>query len=232
MEDRGTTRANPLSPDQYDQWYRTKKGQWSGTREYQVIRQALNIPSEASVLDVGCGTGYFTRRFALDQTGTAAGIDPDEDAIGFARRHAACGETYDIGTGESLPYDSGTFDYAISVTALCFVSQQIHVIREMARVAKIGIAVGVLNYHSILRLMKSSGSSAYAGAQWHTKQEVYALVHESGCPRPHITTAIVIPGGCKAAKIIETIVPDGVPIGSFMLAAVTFHEPLRAIGTC
>ena len=54
-----------------------------------MIRLALNIPSEASVLDVGCGTGYFTRRFALDQTGTAAGIDPDEDAIGFARRHPA-----------------------------------------------------------------------------------------------------------------------------------------------
>ncbi len=53
----------------YDQWYQKPKGRWIGNREYCLMRNSLYIDRKASILDVGCGTGYFTRRFAEDQDG-------------------------------------------------------------------------------------------------------------------------------------------------------------------
>ncbi len=41
----------------------------------------------------GCGTGYFTRRFALDGH-PVTGIDPEPSMLKVARAHRAAGERY------------------------------------------------------------------------------------------------------------------------------------------
>ena len=47
----------------YDTWYRTEKGQWIGDAEFSLLMKLLHPIANQSLLDVGCGTGYFTQRF-------------------------------------------------------------------------------------------------------------------------------------------------------------------------
>ena len=53
-----------MDPVQYAAWYQTHKGAWFSALEFKLITQSLQPMASASLLDVGCGTGHFTRRFA------------------------------------------------------------------------------------------------------------------------------------------------------------------------
>jgi SAM-dependent methyltransferase len=209
-----------LEPKEYDQWYQTPRGRWIGKLEYRKLFEALNPRPEESILDIGCGTGFFTRCFARDQTGTVAGIDPDPNTIEYAIAHRADNETYAVGSGEDVPFPPNSFDFTVAVTSLCFVEDQIGVLQEMARVSKKKIAVGLLNRNSILWLQKGKGGGkgAYAGAHWHTRSEVIGLFNAAGLPHPNIKTALYFPSGSMPARLAESILPGSFYWGSFMLA--------------
>jgi 2-polyprenyl-3-methyl-5-hydroxy-6-metoxy-1,4-benzoquinol methylase len=65
-------------------WYHTRRGQWIGDREFNLLQNLLSPEAGASLLDVGCGAGHFSRRFA--RVGfSVTGIDPDFAALKFAR---------------------------------------------------------------------------------------------------------------------------------------------------
>ena len=96
---------------------------------------------EETLLDVGCGTGYFTRRFAADSKRQVTGLDIDCTWAGYAALHAAVNEAFVCGTAIELPFENGTFDLAISVAALCFVADQRRGIREILRVTKRRFAI-------------------------------------------------------------------------------------------
>lgn len=51
-----------MTPADYDSWYDTPRGRWIGEREWALVRDALQLQAQDNVLDVGCGTGWFTRR--------------------------------------------------------------------------------------------------------------------------------------------------------------------------
>ncbi|MFP4563982.1 MAG: class I SAM-dependent methyltransferase [Spirochaetia bacterium] len=215
-----------MEPKDYDAWYRTPRGKWIGEREYTLLRRSLAPRPENSVLDIGCGTGFFTRCFARDQSGAVTGIDPDPESIEYAAAHAAEDEEYVLGSGEDLPFPPKSFDYTVSVTALCFVPDQIGFLREMARTARAKIAVGVLNRDSLLwyRKGKEGGKGAYAGAHWHTRRELTGLFADAGLSRPVIKTAIFFPSGNGPARLAERILPRTLPWGGFMLAVSDLRE--------
>lgn len=216
-----------MNPEDYDAWYRTPRGKWIGESECTLLRKSLAPRPEDSVVDIGCGTGYFTRSFARDHSGAVTGVDPDPESIEYAAAHTAEHENYIVGVGEDLPFPPKSFDYAVSVTALCFVRDQIGFLLEMARVARKKIAVGVLNQNSILwrRKGKEGGKGAYSGAHWHTRREVIGLFEEAGLHRPMIETAVYFPSGNRPSRIAERILPRFLPLGGFLLA-VSEDPPL------
>jgi len=154
-----------LDAEAYEAWYHTPRGRWIGDTEFTLLRRFLRPEKDEILLDVGCGTGYFTRRFAAESKLHVIGLDPDVAWLRFATAHQEAGANYCAGAAESLPFPARSLDRAIWVTALCFIPDQRRAVREIVRVTRKRFALGLLNRHSILYLRKGirGGSGAYRG---------------------------------------------------------------------
>ncbi len=64
---------------EYDAWYQTPRGRGIGEPESGRWLRMLEARPGDSLLDVGCGTGYFTRQFARTDKLAVAGLDPNRD---------------------------------------------------------------------------------------------------------------------------------------------------------
>jgi SAM-dependent methyltransferase len=216
-----------MTPDQYDSWYYTARGRWIGETEFRLILGLLGPEPGARILDVGCGTGYFTRRFA-SKGYEVTGLDPDPAMLAYARAHRAGTEEYVLGDGRRLPFSDGEFDYCISITALCFIPEERPALDEMARVSRRGLALGLLNRWSLLYLQKGPGGGrgAYRGARWHTPSQVRTLLAQLPMGDRRVCTAIYLPSGGALARYFETVLP-GLPFGGFLAAVARRSPPKR-----
>lgn len=211
-----------MTPQEYDDWYQTRRGAWIGEVEYRLLADMLAAGPGASVLDVGCGTGYFSRRLA--QSGhSVLGVDIDPAVIEYARAQSVGSDQYEVGDATRLAYQDNTFDWCVSVTALCFVRDERKAMAEMARVARRGIAVGLLNRHSLLFAQKGrhGGAGAYRGARWHTPAEARELFDGLPLSAPAIRTAVFLPSGGSVARRIESLLSNRIPLGAFLAASAT-----------
>ncbi len=102
------------------------------------------------VLDLGCAGGFMAE--ALAKRGAkVTGIDPADKAIEAAREHAAehgLDIRYDVGVGESLPYDDDAFDAVVCVDVFEHVQDLDRVCEEIARTTVSG---GSLCFDTISR---------------------------------------------------------------------------------
>lgn len=92
------------------------------------------------VLEVGCGTGYFTRRVAdALPASRVTGLDLDEGRLAFARAHAGAPNVrFEQGDLAALPYSDGQFDLVFCRFVLVHLTDPTQALREMARVARPG----------------------------------------------------------------------------------------------
>ena len=213
-----------MEPADYDAWYRTPRGAWIGETEFRLIMSLLEPEPGARILDVGCGTGYFTRRFA-SKGYQVTGLDPDPAMLAYARAHCAGTENYVFGDARRLPFADGEFDYCISITALCFIPEEQPALDEMARVSRRGLALGLLNRWSLLFLQKGRGGGrgAYRGARWHMPTQVRTLLAQLPMSDRRVCTAIYLPSGGTLARYFEMVLPR-LPFGGF-IAAVARRSP-------
>ena len=213
--------ALAVDADTYDAWYRTPRGSWIGDVEYRLLHRMLAPPPGESLLDVGCGTAYFTRRFARDAHLRVTGLDPDREWLAYARAHGSPDETYIAGDARDLPFRDASFDFVVSVTALCFIQDERRALQQLMRVARKRITLGLLNRHSLLYRQKGrgGGTGAYHGAHWHTVAEVKALFADSAVTQLTLRSAVFIPSGNRLALLCERCLPDRLPWGGFLVAA-------------
>ena len=205
----------------YDAWYRTPRGSWIGEVEYRLLHRMLAPSPVDSLLDVGCGTGYFTRRFARDAGLRVTGLDPNGEWITYASTHGGPDETYIAGDARDLPFPDASFDFVVSVTAFCFIQDQRRALLEILRVARKRFALGLLNRHSMLYRQKGrdGGTGAYRGAHWHTISEIDDLLLDLAVRDVVIHTAAFIPAAGAIAKVIEQLAPNSLPWGAFIAVA-------------
>lgn len=215
------TDPSPVDASAYDAWYCAPRGAWIGETEYRLLARMLRAPPGESVLDVGCGTGYFTRRFAIDSGLRATGLDVDADFLDYAREHSLRDIEWVRGDACTLPFPDGSFDHAISVTALCFVDDGRQAVKEMLRVARGRFAVGLLNRHSLLYLQKGRGGGrgAYRGAHWHTHEEIRSLLAGLPASNLEVRTAVLLPAGGTISRAVESMLPCLLPWGAFIAVA-------------
>lgn len=213
--------SSPASAAAYDSWYDSARGRWIGDTEYRLLARHLRPQPGERVLDVGCGTGWFTRRFAGLSGVDVTGIDLDADWLAFARSRDTA-SSYLQADALGLPFADASFDHVFSVAALCFVPDWTSVLREILRVTRKRFAIGLLNRHSLLWRAKGrgGGAGAYRGAHWHTPQELrrgLAALADSGIGRLQLHSGIFFPGGTRLARAAEPLLPGRLPYGGFIM---------------
>jgi 2-polyprenyl-3-methyl-5-hydroxy-6-metoxy-1,4-benzoquinol methylase len=98
-----------------------------------------------SLLDVGCGEGVLTQRWAaMLEPARVVGIDLDDPLLAaeWARRSAP-NLTYLAQRAERLPFADGEFDLATAIEVLEHVPDPDHTLAEMARCAARHLLVSV-----------------------------------------------------------------------------------------
>jgi SAM-dependent methyltransferase len=214
-----------MTADEYDAWYRTPRGAWIGQTEYRLLRRLLAARPGETLIDVGCGTGYFTRRFARDGL-AVTGVDPDVQVLRFARALVTAGDTYVQGDARRLPFRDGAFDLCVSVAALCFIRDEALAIAEILRVTRRRFAIGLLNRHSLLYLRKGrrGGRGAYRGAHWHTPAEARALFARTAAADIALASGVFVASGGRCARLIERWLPERLPLGAFLVVAGSVRD--------
>ncbi len=207
-----------MQPAAYQAWYHTPRGAWIAEREFALLMRLLQPCTGQSVLDAGCGTGQFSRRFR--QAGLqVTGIDPDPAMVGYAHSQDDAVE-YIQGSVLQLPFAPGAFDFCAAVTSLCFVAAPQRAVREMWRVSRRGIALGLLNRHSLLHAMKH-GRGGYQGARWDTIGEAQTWLTQLDAGfSVQASTAVWFPHGGCLSRYLDPRMPRRPGWGGFMALAV------------
>ena len=211
-----------LNPAAYEDWYHTPRGAWIGDTEFRLLMKMLKPVQGGTLLDIGCGSGYFSRRFA--NKGLAViGIDPDNTMLAYAQslNRDIC---YIQGNALSMPFADNSVDYCAAVTSLCFVENPKQGIHEMLRVSRRGTIIGLLNGKSRLYRQKYD-RGAYRGARWDTADNVNNwLTDISSDINVEYRSAVFFPSGNMLARITEGLLTHRLCWGSFLVVALNFRE--------
>ncbi len=116
-----------LYTEEYDSWYDSEEGKPLYESELHCLKTLVE-DCQPPILEVGVGTGRFTRWFS-----GAIGIDPAYNALRFAQRR---GIRIVQAVGEMLPFKDEAFGCVLLIVTFCFVQNSVHVLSEAKRVLK------------------------------------------------------------------------------------------------
>jgi ubiquinone/menaquinone biosynthesis C-methylase UbiE len=124
-------------------------GRWSRQLAPQFIHFAA-LTSEASVLDVGCGTGSLT--FSLVQNPairSVHAIDLSPEYVAYAKeKNADRRLTFQVSDACSMPFSDASFDHTLSMLVLQFIPRPERAISEMRRVTRPGGTIAAATWDS------------------------------------------------------------------------------------
>jgi arsenite methyltransferase len=124
--------------EQLEELYRTRDVQ----RRRQLVRAALGAQPGERILDIGCGPGFYVAEL-LDQVGAqgaVVGVDASTQMLGVAARRCEGrpNVAFHEGDAASLPVADESFDAALCVQVLEYVTKPAVALAEMHRVLKPG----------------------------------------------------------------------------------------------
>jgi SAM-dependent methyltransferase len=156
-------------PGEYDHWYDQHRPAYLS--ELEALRAAL--PSAGVGLEIGVGTGRFAGPLSIEW-----GIDPAREMLVRARER---GVKVTRGRGETVPFNSRSFDYVVMVTVLCFLSSPDRVVGEAHRVLKDEgrLILGFVDRESYLGRIyqeKKEKSRFYSEANFYSVPDVLRLL--------------------------------------------------------
>jgi SAM-dependent methyltransferase len=154
-----TDDGRPKVPDSWakGELYEPYVGRWSRLVAADFLAW-LSLPANGRWLDVGCGTGALSETILHNASPKSViGIDPSPEYISFARQKLADNRaTFNVGSAESLDYQDGVFDAAVSGLALNFVPHPGQAVAQMKRVTVSGgiVAAYVWDYADKTEFMR------------------------------------------------------------------------------
>ncbi len=178
-------RANPFADSsvatRYEDWY-TGPGRGADALEKRLLGKLLaGFPGARTLLEIGCGTGHFTR-WSAERGLKVIGLDSSRPMLLEARRLGSppCIQ----GDALALPFADQCVDLAVLITTLEFVENPLRVLEDAVRIARQGLILGVLNRWSLLTLQyRLSGKSVWRAAHFFSIGELKELVLQAAKDR-------------------------------------------------
>uniref|UniRef100_UPI003216E667 class I SAM-dependent methyltransferase n=1 Tax=uncultured Draconibacterium sp. TaxID=1573823 RepID=UPI003216E667 len=165
--------------DSYDAYYQTEAGKKVNTIEEELIKAALQKIPAGKMLELGCGTGHWTKLFVQHEFDVVA-TDISDAMLQHALAKGLEAEIVKADSGNLL-FDKESFDVVASVTMLEFVDDRDKVIDEIYRVLKPGgwLLLGCLNANS--QLAQNAGNDpVFKNAAFLTPERLTALLSRVG----------------------------------------------------
>ncbi len=178
--------------DKYDAWFDTPSGRYIKHYESEILMDMLNPNPGERILDVGCGTGIFTRP-VLDRGSRVTGVDLSLPMLQIAV-HRGTADAF-AGTCSNmcaLPFADNQFDKVFSMTAIEFVEDAKKAVSELNRVTEKGGTVVVTTLNSLSpwadrRTRKAKqGHNLFENIFFRSPEDMRAIVPGA----PEIKTAI------------------------------------------
>ena len=166
--------------DEYEAWYATPLGGFVvGDEERTLLGAVGDAPGR--LLDVGAGTGWWSRVFAR-RGFTITALEPSAPMrrVGAARGDEPIG--WVPGTAEDLPWPDAAFDVVLVMTALEFVADPPRAIAEAWRVLRPGgaLVVGLLDalspWAALYRHLADRGVEPWTRATFFAPDDVAGLL--------------------------------------------------------
>ncbi len=136
------TAYSGLAAEQYDdRRFTTRQGRLFAALEFEELERAIaHIPRDAYTLEVGCGTGRFSKYLA-ERGYRVRAVDPSLDMIRVAS--AKCkglpNVTFSQQEGANLSFPDSSFDFVFAIRVTNITESEVYALKmigEMIRVAK------------------------------------------------------------------------------------------------
>ena len=178
----------------YEQWYQSPVGRLYDRLEKAAVRDFLPEPqSGKQLLDVGCGTGHWSRFFASCGY-VVVGVDISPEMINVANSYKLNQCRFQVADACHLPFADHSFDVVAAITVLEFVSELTSVADEMVRCLRKGgkLMVGILNSLAPVNQGRiAGGKEPYVSGRLYTPTEIVNFFEPYG--RVQIRIACFVP---------------------------------------
>ena len=174
----------------YDRWYDTLVGKRYDREEKSAVLQFLPSARPGDrLLDVGCGTGHWSRFFSSKRY-EVIGVDISPEMIEAACLHNSPNCSFEIADAYRLPFDNDSFEVVASMAMLEFVSKAEAAVEEMLRCTKPdgSVIIGTLNKLApINRERVVNNKEPYASAHLFSPDELRHLLASFGPVRIRVS---------------------------------------------
>ena len=152
----------PEIANAYDAYYQSEAGKEVNEIEEKLIAAALKLVPKGKMLELGCGTGHWTKFFSEKDFNLTA-CDVSDAMLKHARQKALNVEILKADS-EDLPFEKESFGVISSVTMMEFVNDQNKVLEEIYRVLepKGYLILACLNGNSRLMAALSTSFLSFA----------------------------------------------------------------------
>jgi ubiquinone/menaquinone biosynthesis C-methylase UbiE len=172
----------PKIVESYESWYegKYKRADLLEKRVLEVMMKQFDNPSK--LLEIGCGTGHFTRWFDTLGLG-ATGVDLSPYMLRQAKSIWKDG-IFINSASLNLPFKSQSFDLAFFITCFEYMPNPVEVLKEAARVSRQGIVMGLMNSWSLPTLRRKlqlafGKNDYYRSAHFYSIREIKSLCKRS-----------------------------------------------------
>lgn len=215
---------NPEFAAIYEGFYEGKYKETDVLEKEALSAMLKHFPNAKRILDVGCGTGHFTRWY--HQLGyETVGLDISPIMLNVAIQLWQ-GPFYNA-PAEKIPFDDQTFDVISFVTCTEYMPDLHRVLREARRVSRQGVIIGLLNKWSFPTVRRKiqvwlGKNPFYRIATFRSPAEVQKICEElfgpDGFAFDWVGTAFPKFLGWRLAQR---------PLASFAALAIKFAKPWK-----